>query len=618
MFRSKEGTAGKEEENRRRLCRIAELCGCDLRRIINEMQLYSHHVSKEANMSSALSCDTWERTSGEVSDELDAPTISNIFPKSSQSDQYSVVTIMGNHFINDTDRVCTEVTIGGQPCPVVRVVSKNIMLVVCPPCVLPSGVDASGVFVDKFEDCITCRYASVNIKMTIHESLVLRSDMSCNIEYLFPDKYEWRAKREHQRMQNQESNRHEEDFSSDDDDFVVRPTRRKVVEKEKEKSAEQEIANVVSITSDMTSETGEDAVPDSPCQSIMSIAEAEALVDIEMKNSKLSKVSAPLSKRMALNDARSSSKFEEVVKSLEYISDAAYLDHAFSSLATPSLSGAVRGFGSEMVDNQNLTSDLAAMKRRKASSKPPTIEKLYSSGWTDSAFFFGSSNSYVTLPSLHDRLKLSTANSFPAEATTSCAITEGEEKSLSSAGISMLISGSPIAPPSDDGTFFQVSRSSPVHSISKVLQGAAAIPCSEDNGLLLTRRNERGSSSAAALLALLDDRVGLCSSCLGLGDTGKPTPSDTEVKLDNRFTLDYLPSLRAMAAAEHSAENAFMELLQQHPDLLGHSSRRSTRRRGSKERQNYFASFDGRYAEGNPLAKKTCAELATMGFALQT
>ena len=145
MFRSKEGTAGKEEENRRLLCRIAELCGCDLRRIINEMQLYSHHVSKEANMSSALSCDTWERTSGEVSDELDAPTISNIFPKSSQSDQYSVVTIMGNHFINDTDRVCTEVTIGGLPCPVVRVVSKNIMLVVCPPCVLPSGVDASGV-----------------------------------------------------------------------------------------------------------------------------------------------------------------------------------------------------------------------------------------------------------------------------------------------------------------------------------------------------------------------------------------------------------------------------------------------------------------------------------------
>lgn len=361
------------------LCCIAEICNCDLRSILNEMQLHSHgssllrRVKKE---SGGMALDA--RPPPFI---VDAPTITEITPRFVKANSYNVLTIKGDNFADSTDLPATEVIIGGRASLALRIIGDNTILAACAPCTLPKGVDSSGSFEGSFEHCITCRYAPVIVKRTTKTGLVLRSDTCIpsdvssfgrhfNVVFNFPE-VEGRLesmciKKEKARQKRREESQRA--LSSDDDDFVI-PVRKSKDPENDATTSGRGITNVVS----MTSETmGESSL-------VTTGVDVDALLEKAMKDFVLDKSIEQIppktcKEQKPRDNEKDLSELTQIVKGLEHSSDAALLEDSFSWLAIPSLSGAVRGFGSDFLDSEslsgNLASGMSSKKLRNTSAKP--------------------------------------------------------------------------------------------------------------------------------------------------------------------------------------------------------------------------------------------------------
>lgn len=152
----------------------------------------------------------------------------------------------------------------------------------------------------------------------------------------------------------------------------------------------------------------------------------------------------------------------------------------------------------------------------------PTIERIFTSGWNDSAFFFGSSDSYVTRPtSKRDRSELSKAHFYSSimHSISNTSKSDADDNSKSSSSMSSLTLASSLSnaetnsssqgslgtSQSGDDTFLQLCASSPVYSLPSMLRGSAGLPFREHMCLLATRRRERAAEAITSTTALLDD-----------------------------------------------------------------------------------------------------------------
>jgi hypothetical protein len=157
-----------------KLSRIAELCRCEIRCILNELELF--------RFSSAIEASSLVSYSYEVQTDrkpLWSPCfITSIEPKWVPFDRPSIITIKGQNFktlismLGKTSKanksavnlseVCLDVTVSGRSCLKARVLDDSTIIAVCPPYRLDE-IDHIGRKANKTKGA---RYANVSVKST--------------------------------------------------------------------------------------------------------------------------------------------------------------------------------------------------------------------------------------------------------------------------------------------------------------------------------------------------------------------------------------------------------------------------------------------------------------------
>ena len=182
---------------------IAKLCGCDLRRIMNELQLYGmgHSQSRGPNILLPPSLSNCDEDRASTFATIMHPVVESISPGAVPSETHSVISIRGENFTEDAE---ARVTVGDQICPLAKILNDTTILAVVPPCQVPSDVDQYGYFRHNFEESICSRYASINVSIMHKNGMVLKSTSLVEnsnsthdciranvfVQYSFPDRDE--------------------------------------------------------------------------------------------------------------------------------------------------------------------------------------------------------------------------------------------------------------------------------------------------------------------------------------------------------------------------------------------------------------------------------------------
>ena len=195
---------GHNTEVKKRLEMIAKICQCDLRKIMNEMQLFNRGTSKALGQEHTGSLHEKIDKSTELKYDLD-PTITRISPDVVQSNEFTATLIHGKHFLNapfaNDLSIEAVVYFGNQKSPASRILDDTTIAAICPPCVIPENVDSSGLCTHTFQQSLNCRYAPVAVHLVTSKGVIVCSDSNQfkismgdgsyaatpNITYDFPD-----------------------------------------------------------------------------------------------------------------------------------------------------------------------------------------------------------------------------------------------------------------------------------------------------------------------------------------------------------------------------------------------------------------------------------------------
>lgn len=187
-----------QNQRKHELAQIAKYCGCDVRRIMNEMQLYGLGHTRSPNSGTLTQPSLSHCVVNNIID-VSYPQIDSIFPDTVKSYSYSVITIEGKHFDPDSS---VQIMVGDQICPVSKTMNSSTILVVVPPCQIPGHVDKFGYVKDNATESLSTRYATVQMSTTIGNGYIVRSDsvasiarsrnqndfgMNIFLQYSFPD-----------------------------------------------------------------------------------------------------------------------------------------------------------------------------------------------------------------------------------------------------------------------------------------------------------------------------------------------------------------------------------------------------------------------------------------------
>lgn len=382
------GISGKEcddECDRDALLHIAELCSCDLRSIFNAMQLHCHGSSSLSVVGKMPSCreengctmaqpnDTDHCQKKKVAEDaspmmypcLNAPEILQpIFPSVVDGVSHSVLTIRGRNFLGTNGWARVEVLIGDRSSPSLRVIDDSTILAISPPCILPKGVDSSGIFETTFEPCVTSRYLPIVVKGVTKCGLVARSDSAFvsapgkhwNVVYSFPESQSRLEDMCNKREEARDQKRLEETFSSDDEDFAVPTSARGRGDEGKRGGANlgpKALASVASMASENKSLAA--AHDDVDIASLLEKASRGIVMDVEKCGSEHDN---GWEEKVKVQDAGSEVDNREIIllelnrlaKEIKNSSDAVLLEKGLCSITMPVPSGAVRGFASDFID----------------------------------------------------------------------------------------------------------------------------------------------------------------------------------------------------------------------------------------------------------------------------
>uniref|UniRef100_A0A7S1ZDJ0 AAA+ ATPase domain-containing protein n=1 Tax=Ditylum brightwellii TaxID=49249 RepID=A0A7S1ZDJ0_9STRA len=685
---------------KRGLCHVAKLCRCDLRRIMNEMQSFSHaSVSAlERNLHCADDPCQNEKRCIDYNMHLKIPRISHISPRVIPSSSLSLITIRGTNFQKAVDQfqkciktsnseergdgVKLEVKIGGRLCPTHEVIDDNTIIAVCPMSRVPPGVNSSGVFEHTFEDCLTCRYEPVCIGVKGTGSIVVQSSAPIsevcshfnapsadglriwNVEYDFPsmecelEMLSGRRKREERKrklghISSQEENRM---YSSSSDDDFMSPIKRKC-------QAVDEVApevdkEVIGVDDERTkTDSGNFVIAD--IKASKNDASPKLLEEINLKNllrkgvedyisnqqclsSKSSSTHNVLSAELELENVQSScvgqtrnsfcsADMDLIANQMEFDSDAALLEDSFCDSA-PLLAGPVSGFGYDTIEESAALSH--GKLARNGNAKPPSIEKLYSSGWNDSGFFFGKSNTYMTHPHrlrdkrIFSRAEVHTRGMSRSTSDCSCPTPPTEVNAISSVMETSDMSHDAGTVPAEEDMFFPPNIPHSLTSLPRMIRSSfvgSTVPSmaqhtSSDMFLFKQSKEKQASRIFQLAFPIMPEgskmntfSVGIAydKDCLDSTNYAVSSRVQSGDVFDSRFFLDYIPILRSMAATEVIAEKRYYENMKDTDDSNCSSSRRSSRRRNRGGRKHYFEKLiSGSRQE--LLDKKTGAHLARM------
>ena len=338
------GKFSEDPSANEQLSLIAQLCKCDLRRAINELELYatSLPLSKDCD-ASPLEIELSTTTTTASRPELLVPFICDISPKEVSPHDFSLLTIRGKHFKFFSTRDCNEtslvVTIGNQLCPAVQRMDDATILAVCPPCSLALGVADSGVIERTGRESRTSRFAPVSIYLYARDRVITRSDAvvtastdlcdgtSCdalgrkwNIEYAFPPpRYGMLPSRA-------------VDEESAEADFAC------------ERSAGNEMREVA-----MTDKNSPSSFTKEEAVAILEEGVGEWMAKHSESDTK-EDTECTLAPAMHPN-LQSAKELLDLSSLSGLSSDAAYLEDAFEFGGVPFLAGVVPGFGSSLVND---------------------------------------------------------------------------------------------------------------------------------------------------------------------------------------------------------------------------------------------------------------------------
>ena len=172
-----------DEDEASRLSLVAEIFNCDLRKIINELQLFNSAPLQgdKSNIIKTISHTASQRNTDNtiLTDGKDRPVIFGITPALVPRDSSTLITIDGENFDWSAS---IELYIGGEICRHFSVVNDNKILAVCPPCILPEGVTKTAKYEDCMHDCLSRKFAEVVIRKRCPNGLILDSNSGHPIE----------------------------------------------------------------------------------------------------------------------------------------------------------------------------------------------------------------------------------------------------------------------------------------------------------------------------------------------------------------------------------------------------------------------------------------------------
>lgn len=602
---------------------IAEFYECDIRKILNEMQLFRYMGTRPGNSSDIMKkkylvlSKPYARIPSDI--EEDCPVILDIKPRVLHRDRHTVLTIYGKNLFQ------TELFIGGKLCKHFIVVCDSKVVAVCPPCIFPEGVTRDAIYIDNQDlDCLSGKYAEVVLQKQCpqHSGLVLDTKAysgsesnprsNWNVEYDIPlreSKFDQEMSRREfirrskakMKMQQQQQSATDEGFMSSEEEFdQLDPSEAP----QEEESSIDEVRPAAQQQEAIEIET-------------LSDDDAQALLKDALSNIEIAQFSSKQEKQMASGENLQQSAFElsSFANDLARFSDAALLESSFA-MSTPPISGAVEGFGPHLFDSTIESTDPTIDKLCKGKNKkPPSFETIYQTGVNDSGFFFGGSNSYVChpiRPRERQLLYLSEMNSRGLGRLDN----DNKEESLdqdSNSGFDLEESNSvlslvPTRSDSEDDTLLSTSIPSSFHLLPPLLLRRRAKLSNvnftlHESPLLELRRNQVWKESLYSMYEVLTNGK---TWCFGLRH-GMSTIDEVaqqsimsaagNVLLDRSLTLDYLPYLREIAQYENKARYRVQEMMKQNGE---EEPKRKTRRsrRGNLRRHYLEEFYPGRF-EGN-------------------
>lgn len=391
------------EEQPRRLLLIAEICQCDIRKILNEMQLF-HFAEKPRSrdrdkvkwenfglpLNNAECSSSPTEGTGVVGDR---PLILSVEPKVVPRDRHSLITITGKNFSwksfpsRQSDAVApTTLLIGGKQCSHFHVASEDMILAVCPPCVLPNGVSKDAIYntgSSKAVDCLTGIFPAVVVRKRCSNGLILDSNSriglensdeftSWNVEYDIPLRdsvfEQKKLLRDEFIRQSKERLARENMADNVDEDrgFLSSPDNEEI-KKEKKLAAldgedEDELKNDDFQTMGNLPEVKEPGLKDIDPQTLLD----EAISGTEAYE-------APLSTEASLSaegHPMPRVEVDQFADELERLSDAVLLEDSFTMMGIPALSGSVEGFGGNAIESLSTTDPLKDQLSKGKNTKP--------------------------------------------------------------------------------------------------------------------------------------------------------------------------------------------------------------------------------------------------------
>jgi len=164
------------EDIKKVMATIAKFCECDLRKIMNEMQVYAlgSKLSTRLNVPQKAARESF---GNECSHQIKYPRVKSVKPSVVPSRSYSVVTIKGSNFLRDG---LATVTVGDQVA-LSRILDEHTIVAVVPPCqISPYNDRFARVQHSLFEESLHTRYASVSVSIEGKNGFALKSKLTAS------------------------------------------------------------------------------------------------------------------------------------------------------------------------------------------------------------------------------------------------------------------------------------------------------------------------------------------------------------------------------------------------------------------------------------------------------
>ena len=363
--------SSKATENQ--LVSIAEFCGCDLRRIVHELQLLAHSESSSQEPECESSDQPMECGTVANTQCLAYPTITEISPSRVAAQECSLVTIKGKHFnrlVTCRDQASGEqpvlVHIGSQVCPNACIADDETIFAVCPPAYRAGDVDKFGLKLNKKTGIrmtsLNAIYAPVRVQavqsssgrptliestpivsQTLFDDSTLPVVSSRNIEYLFPERAP--------NVVNGRTTEEKQDTSDDEAEFEF-----------------DSVASHVHLSGSSTSDV---SFLEQRMREFLPLANDDAILESsnrllekrleERKTANDNTSTTAIPRNVGIVDQGLEATLESLAADCQLASDAALLE-SYGSL--PYLSGATPGFGFDFTPEGNANSDSSSKLTR--------------------------------------------------------------------------------------------------------------------------------------------------------------------------------------------------------------------------------------------------------------